>query len=211
MADTRLDDGNAGLLQPVLDLRPQGLRNVRGVTAQCGALAFMGFIRVGGREVPQRRLTLDLYELFVIIDLEQCLSRVVHFPDDDGRNLDRAATRIIDLELAALEVSHAGRYRGLRIERIRPFEPWFVHGTNVLAEQLHHLRLVRMHHEQAGPAEQDQQRCEPGSNDAGQRRCHRRPEDQVAEAQLRRCQHHEHQVSRRDCPYLFSEHGLLLS
>ena len=60
MADTRFDDRDARLLEPVLDFSAQRLGNLQRMAAQRCALAFMRFIRISRRKVPERRLALDL-------------------------------------------------------------------------------------------------------------------------------------------------------
>src|ERR1043166_986866 len=65
---------------------------------------------------------LDVDEMLVIVDVEDGFERLDDAPDDDGRDLDRVAVVIVDLELAALEVAHAQRQPPAVRQRVDPPE-----------------------------------------------------------------------------------------
>ena len=82
-------------------------------------------------------------EVVVVVDVEERLGRVDDSPDDHGRDLDRVAGEVVDLQPFALEVPHPQRDAPLGEERVDPPQARLAHRTLVVAEELKHLRLVR--------------------------------------------------------------------
>ena len=81
--------------------------------------------------MPDGRLGLDLDELLVVLDVEDGLRRVDDAPDDDRRDLDGIADRIVDLEDLAVEVLDAQRDDAAKGEWPRPRESAGVDGAEV--------------------------------------------------------------------------------
>ena len=93
-------------------------------------------------------------EVVVIVHVEERLGRVDDSPDDHGRDLDRVAGEVVDLEPLALEVPHPQRDAPLGEERVDPPQARLAHRAHVVAEELEDLRLVRADREQADQAEE---------------------------------------------------------
>ena len=127
----------------------QLVRDLGLVGAERDLVVTMGVVRVRGREVPEGRLGLDVHEVLVVVDLEQRLRRVGHLPDDDGRDLDRVAVLVVDLELGGLEVADADGDPAPLGERVHPMEALGMDGAPVVAEQDQGAGLVRIHGREA--------------------------------------------------------------
>ncbi len=212
MRNTRLDDGNAGLRQPILDLFAQRLRDLFRIAAQSeAAVIIVRFIGIRRAEISQRRLALDLDEVHVVIDFEQRLGRVDHLPDHDGRDLDRAAVGVVHLELAALEVAHPHGYGRLGVEGIGPAQSRVVAGANVLAEELQNLGFIGMDHEQPCPADQHDDRHQQVADDAADPLRPDGAEQQVTETKLCNGENHQGQITGSNFAFDLLDHRLLLS
>ena len=92
--------------------------------------------------------------ILVVVHLEARLGGLDDLPDHDGRDLDRVALDVVDLQLLALEVADTLRNPLLGVERVGPPQPRFFHGAHVASEQLQHLPFVRVHDEQAAETDQ---------------------------------------------------------
>ena len=153
VADPGLDDLDAGLHEPVLDLGAQLVGDLGLVDAQGDLALVVGVVRVRRGEVPQGRLGLDVDEVLVVVDLEQRLGRVGHLPDDDGGDLDRVAVVIVDLELGGLEVADAHGDRAALGERVHPLEALLADRAAVPAEEDEGACLVGVHRREADEPE----------------------------------------------------------
>ena len=100
--------------------------------------------------MPDGRLGLDLDELLVVLDVEDGLRRVDDAPDDDRRDLDRVADRVVDLEDLAVEVLDAQRDDAAQGEWPRPGESAGVDGPEVRAQEGNDRRLVRLDDDETG-------------------------------------------------------------
>ena len=147
-------DLDAGLGQPILDLRLQVLGDCGRVAAQRDLILFVRVVLVARRQVAHRRFGLHLDEVLIVVDLEHRFGGVDHAPDDDRGDLDRVAFEVVDLQARALEVAHAERNALLGVERVRPAQPGVLHGADVVAEQLQDAALVRVDDEQSGSEEE---------------------------------------------------------
>ena len=126
----------------------------------------MRVVRILRREIPHRGLGLHLHVVLVVVDFEQRFRRLEHAPHDDGRDLDRVALKIVDLELGALEVAHAERDLALAVERVRPVKAVRLHRAPVLAEEDERPGFVRVDDEEPGEHEQhDEDDREPDGED----------------------------------------------
>ena len=103
---------HAGLREPTAELVLQLLRDFVAAAAQRDLVLLAVVVRVRARDAADRRLALHLHVAFVVLDVERGLRRVVDAPDDHGRDLDRVAALVVDLELLAVEVVRAQRDLG---------------------------------------------------------------------------------------------------
>ena len=145
VADARLDDLDAGLLEAVLDLVRSWSAISTGFDAQRDVALVVRVVRMRRGEIAQRGLGLDVDEVLVVVDLEQRLGGVGDLPDDDRGDLDRVAVVVVHLELGGLEVADADRHLWSLRERIDPSQAVIVHRPVVLAEQHHDACLVGLH------------------------------------------------------------------
>jgi hypothetical protein len=106
-------------------------------------------------QVTQRRLRLDGHVVLVIVDVQHCARRVADTPDNGGRDLDRVAAFVVDLELLAVEVAQAQAHLVLVHERVGPAQAGGVVRAAVLAEQHEQRRLVRLQHVNALEQEEE--------------------------------------------------------
>src|SRR5215471_10953999 len=73
-------------------------------------------VRIRARDAADRGLALHLHVALVVLDIERGLRGVLDAPHDHGRDLDRIAALVVDLELLAVEVVRAQRdLRGQRL------------------------------------------------------------------------------------------------
>ena len=153
VADARLEHLDARLRQPILDFRLHVLRHRGGIAAQRHLILFVGVVLVARREVAHRGLGLHLHEVLIVVDFEDGFGGVDDAPDDDGGDLDRIAFEVVDLQLGALEVTHAKRNALLRVERVGPAQSRRFRRADVVAEELQDAALVRIDDED--PDEQE--------------------------------------------------------
>ena len=142
-------DLDARLRQAILDLLAEVVGNRLRVPAQRELRLVVRVVRVAGRHVAKGRFALHVHVVLVVVHFEDGLRRVDDLPDHDGRDLDRVAVQVVDLQPGALEVPHAQRRPPLRVERVCEAQPRLPRGADVLAEQLQDLGLVRIDDEQA--------------------------------------------------------------
>src|SRR5690606_3486159 len=107
MADAGLDDTDAGLVQPLLDLLGQVPGNLRCVAAQGDAAVLVLVVGIAAGHGADGGFGLDVHEALVVVDVVDGLGRIHDPPDHHRGDLDRAAVQLVDLELARLEVAHA--------------------------------------------------------------------------------------------------------
>ena len=93
VADPHLDDLHTGDRDPLGHLLGELAGDVVGRAAQRHAAGPGVVVRMGGRDVPQRRLGLHLHEVDVVIDGVQRARGVGDLPDDDRGDLDRDCRR----------------------------------------------------------------------------------------------------------------------
>jgi hypothetical protein len=174
----------AGLCEAILQLPLELADDLVAAGAQRErAVRFVDVVvRIFVREMAQRRLGLHRHVLFIVIDVEHRARRVADAPDDGGRDLDRIAAFVVDLELLAVEVAQTQRHLHLVEERIRPAQPRRVVRAAVRTEQHDQRRLVRLQHvdalHQEDEDEDREQREQRQSSEHGQRNRHQRDENE---------------------------------
>ena len=72
-------------------------------------MLLMRVVRVAGRGIAQRRFTLHVDVVFVVVHLERRLRSFHDAPDDDRGDVDRIPLLVVDLQLAAFKIPHAQR------------------------------------------------------------------------------------------------------
>src|SRR5258708_35978216 len=99
----RLFDDDAGFFQPLLQFDDQRSRNDVGAGEQRGLgrpaerdIAMV--VGEGTREMTHGGFTLQLDVVFIAVDVEAGLGRVVYAPNDDCGDFDRVAAFVVDLE-----------------------------------------------------------------------------------------------------------------
>ncbi|MPN05540.1 hypothetical protein SDC9_152791 [bioreactor metagenome] len=107
--DAGLDDLQAGDRDARGDLLGEFTGDQIGGAAQA-LLARLGeVVGMRSRDVTQCGFGLHLHEILVGLDSEDRLGSVGDLPDDDGRDIDRIAVGVIDLQLIGLEVADLDR------------------------------------------------------------------------------------------------------
>ena len=152
--DARFDHPDTSAGQAFLDFPLQVIGDFLAVAAQRQRAGIVRIVRIARRHRAQRRLALDVHEVFVVVDLEQRLRSVDDLPDDDCGNLDRIAIEIVDLEFARLEIANAQGHAAFAVERIGPARTGVAHGADVAAEELQHFAFVRRDGEETGECDQ---------------------------------------------------------
>ena len=144
-------------LKSFLELSLEGAADFVGVRAQRDRALRIVVVGVVVGQVAQRGLALDGYELLVILDVEHGLGRVDDAPDDDRGDLDRIPTRVVHLDPVALEVPHPQQdpLSPQHRKRVDPPQTGLGERPDVAAEQDQQARLVGLHDDEPGGA-QDQ-------------------------------------------------------
>ena len=157
MGELGVFDHHAGVVEAGLQFALERRRDFVLPRAQRDLRMRLGFtlvIGVARREVADGCLGLDPHIGLVILDIEDRLRGVAHTPDDGGRDLDRIAAQIVDLELVAVEVVRAQTELALFVERIGPTQAFAAVGALVRTEQQHHRRFIGLQHVHARRDEQ---------------------------------------------------------
>jgi hypothetical protein len=94
------------------------------------------------------RLGLDVDEALVVLDVEGRLGGVADQPGDHGRDLDRVAVGVVDLEHVGVEVADPQREGAPGRQRVDPVEPGTPHRAHVVAQEDRHLGLVGLDDEE---------------------------------------------------------------
>jgi hypothetical protein len=125
----------------------------------------VGVVGVARGQVAHGGLRLHLHVVLVVVHLEDGLRGVHDAPDHDGRDLDRVAVVVVDLQASALEVPDAERDVPLAVERVGPSQPRRLDRPLVVSEELHHAAFVRINDEEPEQAdEQDEFEHHPGQD-----------------------------------------------
>ncbi len=100
-------DHDTGLVEAFLEFGLERHGDFAGVAAQGDLFLSMLALIIGvrGGQVADGGFALNGYELLVIIDIEHGFGGIFHAPDDDGRNLNRVAALVVDLEFIAIHVA----------------------------------------------------------------------------------------------------------
>src|SRR5262245_6322041 len=98
MRDPSFVYDHAGLRKPFLQFLAERSRHIIHTAAQGGLVLFAMIVSVTARQMPDGRLALHLHVGLVVLDIEDRLSAVLNPPDHDGRDLDRVAAVVVDLE-----------------------------------------------------------------------------------------------------------------
>ena len=149
MTDARFDDAHTGLSQTFLYFLGQMLGDFAGMATQRNLALFMLVIRIRGGHGAQGGFRLDVHKAFVIIDVKYSFCRIDNTPYHDGRDFNRTALQIVDLQLARFKVARAQRDFLFAVKGIVPAQTLLLHGPHVLAEQTEYGSLVRFDHIQA--------------------------------------------------------------
>ncbi len=107
MVEAGFLDHDPGPVESVLELRLERHGDFGGVAAQGDLFLFMLSVIIGvrGGQMADGGFALNGYELLVIIDIEHGFGGIFHAPDDDGRDFNRVAPLIVDLEFFAIHVA----------------------------------------------------------------------------------------------------------
>jgi hypothetical protein len=127
-------------------------------------------VGVAAGEVADGGLALRLDERLVGLDVEERLRGVAHLPDDDGRDVDRVADEVVDLERLAVERVRAQRDLALGGERVRPPEAGAALGAAVGPEEDEDAGVVRADDEEAAEDEDERDEEPEAGEDADDRR-----------------------------------------
>ena len=109
MTETRLNDLDPSLAEAVLDFSLKKRSHLLRATAQAKILSFLAKTVIGMCccQVTQRGFALNLNVVLVVIDLKQRLGGINNSPDNNGRDINRVALAVIDLERTGLKVSES--------------------------------------------------------------------------------------------------------
>ena len=112
-AEARLQHFHPGRRQSLFQFGAKFLTNqFRGAT-QTDSAVFLAIVRVAAGQVAQRRFTLNMDIIFVVIDIVKCLGGVHHAPDHHGCDLDGVAIEIVHFGgLAMLAPQGGGHIAG---------------------------------------------------------------------------------------------------
>src|SRR4051794_906800 len=112
----------------------------------------MRVIGVAGGEIAQRRLTLDVDKMLIVVHLKYGFGRIDDLPNHHRGNLNRIAVLIVDFQLTAFEVADSQRYSAASAYGDDPPESLLFERALVRSEQLDHFRLIRIHDGQSEKA-----------------------------------------------------------
>ena len=111
------------------------------------------------RHVAKRRLSLDTYEVVIVVDSEERTRRIGDLPHHDRGDFHGIAICVIHLEVTCLEVPDPNAYVAVLGEGPDPREAGLVHRADVAAEELHHSGLAWLHDDQRAHHHDGDARC----------------------------------------------------
>ena len=111
---------------------------------------------MSGGKISQSGLALDGDEIFIIVYFEHCLGSIHHLPNDHSGDVDRVASAVVDFQGSRFEVPDPQGNLGLHVQRVGPAQPGLPFTTDVFAKKLHHPALIRRHHKETKPADENQ-------------------------------------------------------
>ena len=158
--ELRLLDPHPGELHARLQLRAQGVGHRVGAAAErdlVGVVLLALVVVVARGHVAQRRFALHAHEVLEVVDVEERLRRVLHAPDDHGRDLDGVAALVVHLERLDVVVARAHAHLLAQVPGEGPAKARRALGADVVPEEREHGALVGLQREEAGHHEGDEE------------------------------------------------------